>query len=282
MTLPLAFYIDTEDQTPGLRACAPSTVDRSIFPAVFLPISSPLLCLDSDGKMCWKRSGSWAVIDRVTTSRDTKHLVWIYKLTWQKNMLFACLLVPKCPVSEQKEEKGELYNCGWHRREGRSGAHLAVACFVYFQAQQKTTWDSCRAFSPPPLNQLRKGKQNLQVLLRILMSNANIIQQHKWEMTGFCRGCVAIAEGNARLCAHVNEERIKDPVWMGKGGFKGKGCLILTADDKNHWYRTQSASQILDSKIKSLRNHGLAQTLRGQQGLGPITRWQLPMLDSGL
>lgn len=34
------------------------------------------------------------MIGRVTDSGHTKHLVRISKLTWQKSMLFACLLVP--------------------------------------------------------------------------------------------------------------------------------------------------------------------------------------------
>lgn len=219
MTLPLAFYIDTEDQTPDLRACAPSTVDASIFPAVFYILTFSLfgfwrqnvleeiLFLSSD----WQSDSQWA---HKTFSPDLqahmaeKHVICL--------LIGANLEMPhfaKCPVSEQREEKGELYNCGWHRREGWSGALLAVACFVYFRAQQKATWDSCRASFPTPSKPAQKGKtkppsvtKNPNVKCKYHPATQVRGERVLQRLCGYCRGeCKAV-------CTGVNEEGIKDPV----------------------------------------------------------------------
>lgn len=107
------------------------------------------------------------------------------------------------PSVSREKKKENFPTVGGIEERARSGARLAVAFLFTSGHCRKQLGTPEQPSSPPSSNQLRKGKQNLQVLLRILMSNANIIQQHKWEVARFCQGCVAAAEGNARRYAHV-------------------------------------------------------------------------------
>lgn len=120
--------------------------------------------------------------------------------------------------SVSREKKKNFTTVGGMEERAESGAYLAMACFVYFWAQQKTTWDSYRAFFPTS----SKASLERENKPPSVTKNPKVkCKYHPATLVGGSGEAVWLRPREMQgCCTRVNEERIKDPVRMGKGGFK--------------------------------------------------------------